>query len=409
MRFVLAAHGTWGDVGPMAGLAQRLQARGASVHFVSTPYFEEKLQARGLATTSVGPMWDPSDAVADPRLSHPIFGPFDIWRLVFRPLVAPMHEATTAALGGRPGVVVLHPWCFGAQLAAEARGCPWAVVALAPVTWFSAADAPVIGPWAPPNWSSGALMSWVLRPVLRRVFGGDLSAEAQALGMERVTDRFFGAAQGAALNLAFWPEEFRAAVADDPPRAVLCGFPEGGGDERLEDAVEAFLAQGSAPVVMGLGSALPRLAGDVYDAVEEACVGLGLRAILVGAAPRDEERAGILRVPRAPYGALFPRGRLLIHHGGIGTTAEALVAGRPQLVIPFGADQYDNAARVERLGLGRGIPRRRVSARRMAQQLRLFLAREAEMRARAEALAAQLRVAEPGLDVAAARLWGLAR
>jgi UDP:flavonoid glycosyltransferase YjiC (YdhE family) len=57
-----------------------------------------------------------------------------------------------------------------------------------------------------------------------------------------------------------------------------------------------------------------------------------------------------------PFDALLPQVAVLVHHGGIGTTAAALAAGIPQLVIPFAFDQFDNAARVARLGVGRACP-----------------------------------------------------
>nr|MBA3625578.1 glycosyltransferase [Methylibium sp.] len=57
-------------------------------------------------------------------------------------------------------------------------------------------------------------------------------------------------------------------------------------------------------------------------------------------------------VAYAPFDALLPRLATLVHHGGIGTCAEALAAGVPQIVVPFAHDQFDNAARLERLGLG---------------------------------------------------------
>jgi UDP:flavonoid glycosyltransferase YjiC (YdhE family) len=47
---------------------------------------------------------------------------------------------------------------------------------------------------------------------------------------------------------------------------------------------------------------------------------------------------------------------LLVHHGGIGTTARALDAGVPQVIIPQRFDQPDNAARCERLGVGSVLP-----------------------------------------------------
>ena len=58
------------------------------------------------------------------------------------------------------------------------------------------------------------------------------------------------------------------------------------------------------------------------------------------------------------------------HQGGIGTTAQALRACRPTLVMPYSHDQPDNAARVERLGASRTISRKQYSAIRVAKQLR---------------------------------------
>ncbi len=49
---------------------------------------------------------------------------------------------------------------------------------------------------------------------------------------------------------------------------------------------------------------------------------------------------------------VLPRAAAFVHHGGIGTTAQALAAGVPQLVVPLAHDQPDNAVRVRRLGVG---------------------------------------------------------
>jgi UDP:flavonoid glycosyltransferase YjiC (YdhE family) len=62
-------------------------------------------------------------------------------------------------------------------------------------------------------------------------------------------------------------------------------------------------------------------------------------------------------LPYTPYSRVFPTAAAIVHQGGSGTTGEALRAGRPQLIVPFGWDQPDNAARVERLGVGLHVPR----------------------------------------------------
>jgi UDP:flavonoid glycosyltransferase YjiC (YdhE family) len=68
-------------------------------------------------------------------------------------------------------------------------------------------------------------------------------------------------------------------------------------------------------------------------------------------------------------GACCPILPLLAHHGGIGTTAEALRAGTPQLIVPLAHDQFDNAARVTALGAGASLPASRLDAGRLERAL----------------------------------------
>jgi rhamnosyltransferase subunit B len=70
-----------------------------------------------------------------------------------------------------------------------------------------------------------------------------------------------------------------------------------------------------------------------------------------------------------PYSQIFPSACAIVHQGGIGTTAQALRAGRPTLIMPYSHDQPDNAARVERLGTLRTLPRKKYSASRIAKEL----------------------------------------
>lgn len=81
----------------------------------------------------------------------------------------------------------------------------------------------------------------------------------------------------------------------------------------------------------------------------------------------------ILAVEYAPYSQIFPRACAIVHQGGIGTTAQALRAGCPTLIMPYSHDQPDNAARVERLGTSRTISRQQYLASRVARELRELL------------------------------------
>jgi UDP:flavonoid glycosyltransferase YjiC (YdhE family) len=98
--------------------------------------------------------------------------------------------------------------------------------------------------------------------------------------------------------------------------------------------------------------------------------------LLVGPDPRNRPATlpdGVAVFEYAPYAALFPRAAAVVHQGGIGTTAEAMRAGRPMLVMPYAHDQPDNAERVARLGIARTISRERYTAARAADALRRLL------------------------------------
>ena len=75
-----------------------------------------------------------------------------------------------------------------------------------------------------------------------------------------------------------------------------------------------------------------------------------------------------------PYSAVFPRALATVHSGGIGTLAQALAAGRPQLIVPVAFDQPDNARRTARLGIARSVPFRKATAAAMTRELAALLA-----------------------------------
>jgi UDP:flavonoid glycosyltransferase YjiC (YdhE family) len=70
-----------------------------------------------------------------------------------------------------------------------------------------------------------------------------------------------------------------------------------------------------------------------------------------------------------PYSAVFPHAVAIVHQAGIGTLAQALAAGRPQLIVPVAYDQPDNARRARELGVARSIPIRKVTAAGLALEL----------------------------------------
>lgn len=89
--------------------------------------------------------------------------------------------------------------------------------------------------------------------------------------------------------------------------------------------------------------------------------------------PRGQLPKGIAAFEYAPFSEVLPRARAIVHQGGVGTTGQALRAGRPTLIVPHAHDQFDNAARVVRLGCGRMIARPRYNARSATRHLAALL------------------------------------
>jgi UDP:flavonoid glycosyltransferase YjiC (YdhE family) len=141
--------------------------------------------------------------------------------------------------------------------------------------------------------------------------------------------------------------------------------------------VEDFLRNGPPPLLFTLGSSAVMHPGEFFRESIVAVHALGARAVLLAGAGRSEIHNplpdSILVAGYVPFSKIMPRSAAIVHQGGIGTTAQALRAGRPMLVVPWSHDQPDNAERLRRLGVSRTIPRNRYYAPRVADELRALL------------------------------------
>jgi UDP:flavonoid glycosyltransferase YjiC (YdhE family) len=137
---------------------------------------------------------------------------------------------------------------------------------------------------------------------------------------------------------------------------VLTGFPlwDEGEVRAPSPELEEFLTADDPPVVFTAGSAMMH-AHDFFRISADVCRVMGRRGLLLTQFPEQLPAPlpdGVRHFDYVPFSAVLPRAAAFVHHGGIGTTAQALAAGVPQLVMPLAHDQPDNAARVRGLGVG---------------------------------------------------------
>jgi sterol 3beta-glucosyltransferase len=127
-----------------------------------------------------------------------------------------------------------------------------------------------------------------------------------------------------------------------------------------------FLAAGEKPIYIGFGSMAVRKPAATTQAILEAVRRSGKRAILLSGwagLGKMEMPKNVFLLKYAPHNWLFPRMAAVVHHGGAGTTAAALRAGVPSVIVPFLLDQPFWGQRLYELGVGtEPIPRGRLTA-----------------------------------------------
>jgi len=405
MRVILTAFGSMGDNAPIIALAEALRAQGDEPLLLLNPLYAALVATRGLPYTPLGTRWDLEEVTNVERYARPFRGAMAIWHDLYLPRMAQTFHAVRQAIAEhRADMVVGHWMLFGSHFAARQAGVRNVVVNLAPCWWYSRKDPSIYHPFDAPSWLL-RLMASLPRLFVKRLLGGSLRSVCSEIGVPWRQDEYFAMLREAHLNLGLWSPAFRPAAGDDLENATICGFPWDDGDgSSLAPALTRFLDSGSPPVVVGLGSSMRLVGDDLYREIALACRDLGCRALLVGAKPKAADGIqDVMTVPGVPYRHVFPHARAIVHHGGIGTLAEAIRAGRPMAVVPFAVDQYDNARRAHRLGVALRWSRSRMRGKRLRKAMEQLL-EDRTLAQKAAALGAQVQAEPAGATVAARRI-----
>lgn len=406
-RIVLNSWGSLGDLFPYIAVGRALKARGHTVVLAVPAFYRAMVMDAGLEHADVGPEVDPSDRALISGVMHPMRGPEFLIRQVLMPALPTAHQQMRVAAAGAD-LIVTHPVAFAGPIVAAELRLPWVSTVLAPASMYSRIDAPVMLPFAA-AFALRRLGAWTMRPILAlgRKATVDWLQPVHALRDElhlpTIGNPLFEGQRSPHLNLALFSRVLGEPQRDWAPRTEVTGFPFYNEAAPLSHELETFLDDGAAPVVFTLGSSAVWTPGSFYIESAQAVAELGVRAVmLVGpvAEPRPQvDPHRVLLVESAPHERLFPLAACIVHQGGVGTTGQALRAGKPMLVVPHAHDQPDNAYRVQRLGISRTIFPAAYKAHRVARSIADLLDQPA-VAARAALVGATVR-SEGGAELAA--------
>ncbi len=406
---LVAALGSAGDMYPFLRIARDLAARGHRVTVLGPAAHAAMGAAAGVAYRGLGTEAEYVELLEHPDVWHPRKGFAVLWHGMRRGLELLAEVIADDVPRDVPCVLLAHPLALpSADLARAARpGLRIVAAWLAPTNLRTVHDPMTIGPlripaWVPSSWRR-RLWRCLDATVIDPIALPDLNAVRARAGLAPVA-HFVDHLQAVAdANVTLFPRWFQPAPPDWPRPLVEGAFQlydahdaSGHADGTLAPALAAFLGAGDAPVVFTPGSG-NRQAARWFDRALRATRRLGRRAIFL-TPHRAQVPAtlppGVLWLPYVPLRALLPRVAALVHHGGIGTLAEALRAGVPQLVVPLAYDQFDNGARVARLDAGRVLAGWRARPRRLALTLAALLRSDA-IRTGCAAVAARIAADEP--------------
>jgi len=404
LRIVLSNIGTFGDINPLIAIALELKRRGHVPVMALPNVYRPKIEPLGLAFHAIRPDIDPTNSILVEMVYDIKHGTEHGLRDFLFPSLHHTYDdlLDAATKPERADLLLLGELNYAGPLVAEVTGIPWASYVLAPFSFFSAFDPPVLPPY--PRLARadkvvpgmGRAMRRLARFVTRK-WPEPIYELRRELGLPRGANPIFDAKHSPHLVLALFSHVLGQEQKDWPANTLITGFcfyDADAGNAALPEQLEKFLAGGEPPVVFTLGSAAVLAAGKFYEFSARAAQRMGVRAVLlIGTDPRNrplhELPSSICVAEYAPYSALFSRAALVVHQGGVGTTAQCLRAGKPMLIMPYSHDQPDNARRMRRLKVARAIRRANYVPLKVARRLKAMLA-EPRFALRARSVANQL-------------------
>ncbi len=398
MNITILTAGTRGDVQPYIALAKRLQTSGYDVRLGAPSNFESFISNHGIAFVPLrADYYQLMDSAEGQALKsgNPIRVMQHMRTTVF-PLMRRLMDDTWKAAQDAEAIIY-HPKLFHVPHIAEKLNIPVMLAATVPIL-TATGQFPAPGVF---NRNLGATFNRLTYKALDLAtssFNGMVKEwRRDVLALPEQSSVVKGnTINGQPIPVLYCYSQYVVPVPSDwDNSAHVTGYwwLDEADDWEPPADLQAFLNAGDAPVYIGFGSMIAESPEQTTRTVIEALQHSGQRGIIAsgwgGLRPSDLP-SNVFLLKEAPHEWLFPRMSAVVHHGGAGTTAAGLLAGKPTVICPFIADQPFWGNQIAKLGVGIApIPQKQLTAEKLAAAIRTA-ATDATMRKKAAALGEQL-------------------
>ena len=386
MKILIATIGTRGDVEPYVALGKALMASGHEITICTCVHYEPFIREYGLGYAYVNN--DFIDFMHSPEGKIILGNAGSFWEIL--KTVAPMipklgdlqerqmADVWVACKETAPDLILYHMKALGAPDFAEKLGVPcmlafWLPMYV-PTAKFPAMGFPELPLGSGYHWLTYQLTRWLVLMMGKRVrkwrTRHGLKPRSPGLRIRLPDGRPIPVLHGFSRHIFPRPDDW-------PETASVTGYWFLNQDEHWNPprSLTDFLSKGEAPMYFGFGSIFGRDPKRSTQIILEAVRRTGVRAILAqgwgGLVPTASVQSeSVMFIEAAPHSWLFPQVSAVVHHGGCGTTAAGLLAGKPSIICPFFGDQPFWGRHVERLGVGPSpIPQKRLTVERLSNAI----------------------------------------
>lgn len=373
-KILLTTVGTLGDLNPLIALGKILK-REYNVSIATTSYYESNVSSAGIKFIEVAPHYNPKDPKLCEAILHPTKTLLNIHKYIWTTENIKQSIDEFSLIVGDYDLVIGNTFSYTAKIACKMNEVKWGSINLSPTCFFSAFDPPELYPLnILSRWPK--LHQFFFKYGIRALFtlvdywGREVHKSYQENSLGRAGNLLLDAPLSHEFNLVLFPEILGSIQADWPKNTYQTSFLLYSGEEHksLDQGIMDFINRGNPPVLFTFGSTVGLSTESFLPKIIEVIKRLSLNErVIITLNKSDRDKYGYLFNENVflceylPYDIAMKYMSLVIHQGGVGTVSSCLLVGVKQLLLPACTDQFDNAFRIKRAGLGGSIPLKKLS------------------------------------------------